>query len=75
MKEQRKTDQEPRTWFRTDRFFVSDGKWYFSTRERTTEGPFKSIEEAESMLILYIKVANSGYAKGNNTLDLELQPL
>ncbi len=40
-------NEEPKTWFRSDRFFRSDDKWYFYTREGITVGPYKTQFEAE----------------------------
>lgn len=40
-------NEQPRTWFRSDRFFRSDERWYFNTREGITVGPYRSRFEAE----------------------------
>jgi hypothetical protein len=40
-------NEQSRTWFRCDRFFRSDQKWYFNTREGITVGPYRSRFEAE----------------------------
>jgi hypothetical protein len=40
-------DEPPRTWFRSDRFFRSDQKWYFHTREGFCVGPYRTRFEAE----------------------------
>jgi len=37
----------PRTWFRSDRVFLSDGRWFFHTREGVDVGPYDSQFEAE----------------------------
>ena len=50
----RKTDERERTVFRTDRFFMSDGTWFFTTREGGNLGPFKSHEAAEEALVQYL---------------------
>lgn len=42
-----RTDERPRTWFRSDRVFLSDGKWFFHTREGIDVGPYDSQFEAE----------------------------
>jgi hypothetical protein len=44
-----------KTYFRSDRFFVEGGKWYFTTRENSIEGPFDSKEDAEQELMLYVR--------------------
>jgi len=50
----RQSDPKELTVFRSDRYFVVDGKWYFSTREGTNEGPFASADEARSHLTQYL---------------------
>lgn len=42
-----RTNERPRTWFRSERVFLSDGKWYFHTREGVDVGPYESQFEAE----------------------------
>jgi hypothetical protein len=39
-------DENPRTWFRSGRVFLSDGKWFFHTREGVDVGPYESQFEA-----------------------------
>jgi len=39
--------EQPRTWFRSDRVFCSDGAWYFHTREGVDVGPYRNKFEAE----------------------------
>jgi Domain of unknown function (DUF6316) len=50
----RKTDETERTVFRTDRYFTSDGKWFFTTREGGNLGPFESRRDAEEALLQYL---------------------
>jgi hypothetical protein len=40
-------NEQPKTWFRSDRVFRSDGYWYFHTREGIDVGPYKDKFEAE----------------------------
>ena len=40
-------NERPRTWFRSERVFLSDGRWYFHTREGVDVGPYDSQFEAE----------------------------
>ena len=40
-------DEEPRTWFRSERVFLSDQMWFFHTREGVDVGPYPSQFEAE----------------------------
>jgi hypothetical protein len=61
----RESDPNELRVFRSDRFFVVDGKYYFTTREGTNEGPFASADEARSYLTQYlidkgIKIAGDG---------------
>jgi pimeloyl-ACP methyl ester carboxylesterase len=39
-----------RRFFRSDRFYRRDGKWFLDTRESTREGPFNSLNEAKEYL-------------------------
>ncbi|WP_144392922.1 DUF6316 family protein [Pleionea sediminis] len=51
-----------KTWFRGDRYFHTAEGWFFLTRECTQEGPFRSQNEAENELMLYIrKITNPIY--------------
>ena len=36
-----------RTWFRSDRVFVTNGQWFFHTREGIDVGPYESQLECE----------------------------
>ncbi len=40
-------NEEPRTWFRSERVFRSDGFWFFHTREGIEVGPYRDKFEAE----------------------------
>ena len=42
-----RSKERPRTWFRSERVFLSDGRWYFHTREGVDVGPYDSQFEAE----------------------------
>lgn len=50
----RKGESEPQPRFRGSRFFHSMDEWYFITRERTVEGPFEHLAEAEEVLATYL---------------------
>ncbi len=52
----RNGDSAPRNWFRTDRFFQSEGEWYFMTREGSVEGPFESRRDAANRLATYLAI-------------------
>ncbi len=40
-------DERSKTWFRAERVFHTNGKWYFHTREGIDIGPYESQLEAE----------------------------
>ena len=40
-------NEQPRTWFRSERVFCSDGVWFFHTREGVDVGPYRNKFEAE----------------------------
>ncbi len=52
----RNGDSAPGNWFRTDRFFQSEGEWYFMTREGSVEGPFESRRDAANRLATYLAI-------------------
>lgn len=44
-----------RNWFRSDRFERENGQLYFQTREGSMEGPFSDMNEAQMVLLLYLR--------------------
>lgn len=40
-------NEKKKTWFRSDRVFITNGQWYFHTREGIDVGPYESQLEAE----------------------------
>lgn len=48
---------DTKNFFKTDRTFVVNGQWYFSTREGVDQGPFGSKVDAECEIALYIRRA------------------
>ncbi|MDJ0891005.1 MAG: DUF6316 family protein [Gammaproteobacteria bacterium] len=40
--------------FRSDRMFVVNNRWYFSTREGEEMGPYATREKAEAELVRYL---------------------
>ena len=54
MTTRRVTDDSERSVFQSDRLFTIDGRWFFSTREKTTLGPFARRNEAEAAVSDYI---------------------
>jgi len=71
MADVRRSDKEPKKWFRSSRFFKEQGKWFFYTREGTMEGPFSDLEHAELRLEEYIKIMNSGFMPRDSKLRVE----
>lgn len=43
----RRRNEAPKTWFRSERFFRSNENWYFHTREGIAVGPYRTRIEAE----------------------------
>jgi hypothetical protein len=60
----RKSDDKDVTVFRTDRYFLSDGKWFFTTREGTNHGPFDTHDDAECALTQHL--LDMGIKPGNS---------
>lgn len=50
----RKNEKE-KVWFRSDRCFSVDSKWFFTTREGHDVGPFVTREKAERGVHRYIE--------------------
>lgn len=50
----RATDPADARFFQSDRFFRSDGGWYFATREGVNFGPFTVRPDGEKALARYI---------------------
>jgi len=50
----RATDQADVYCFRSDRFFRSEGAWYFTTREGIDFGPFTVRHDGEKALVRYL---------------------
>lgn len=51
---QRKVDATPANHFRSERISVVNGRYFFSTREGTLEGPFFSKQDAEREVTRYL---------------------
>ena len=47
--------EEPSNHFRSDRFLLRDGSWYFHTRENTWQGPFSTKRDAGQGLARYLR--------------------
>jgi hypothetical protein len=50
----RKTDTDERVHFRSERFFLSQDKWFCTTREGKTLGPFQRRDDAVAALRDYL---------------------
>ena len=50
----RMTDSADTRFFQSDRFFASDGQWFFTTREGVDFGPFTVRSDGEKALQRYI---------------------
>jgi hypothetical protein len=46
--------EDSKFYFKTDRFIVQNGEWYYMTREGVERGPFESREAAERDSAMYI---------------------
>lgn len=59
--------EESKTFFRSERFYKIDGRYYFSTREGVEVGPYETKVDAEAGLDRFIdsiaKDGNTGVAK------------
>ncbi len=51
---QRQDDASERHYFRADRLFMTNGEWYFATREGIDRGPYGSRDEALRALAGFI---------------------
>ena len=51
---QRQDDASERHYFRADRLFMTNGEWYFATREGVDRGPYGSRDEALRALAAFI---------------------
>lgn len=74
MAHKRKTDLASKTWYRSERFMENNGRWFFVTREGTTQGPFDSRWDAEQMLEKYIEVEDSGMLTEDFSAELSMVP-
>ncbi|GAB1261424.1 DUF6316 family protein [Aurantivibrio plasticivorans] len=50
-----RANEEGRSWFRTDRFFIINNEWYFNTRECENVGPFSSLKTAQQGAHRFLK--------------------
>ena len=52
--------EPPRSWFRSDRVFMRDGAWYYTTRDEQRVGPFSRPEEASERLASFLSTVQDG---------------
>ena len=72
----RDTDDKDGHWFRSDRYFTSDGMWYFATRENTNFGPFPRYKNAMLSLRRYVQTQYSlSRVRGNDQKPEAEDPL
>lgn len=70
-----RTGEHEKTWFRSDRFFIVDHDYYFTTREHIDVGPFPDRDSAARGLSLYIQVMQQGDSKGIYASKIAMQGL
>lgn len=63
-------DEKPRTWFRSDRVFLSDQQWFFHTREGVDVGPYESQFEAEIESRMLKELLRERGAKGDASMSV-----
>lgn len=51
----RRSDTEEKLHFRSDRFSHENGVFFFSTREGTQQGPYRTHKQAELAADLYVR--------------------
>lgn len=63
-------DEKPRTWFRSDRVFLSGNQWFFHTREGVDVGPYDSQFEAEIEAGMLKELLRERAAKGGGSMNV-----
>jgi hypothetical protein len=63
-------DEKPKTWFRSDRVFLSDQQWFFHTREGVDVGPYDSQFEAEIEAGMLKELLREHAAKGDASMSV-----
>ena len=59
-----------KTWFRSERVFLTEGQWYFHTREGVDLGPYPSQFEAEIEAGMLKELLKSERKKGEEALSV-----
>jgi hypothetical protein len=52
-------DEGQKSYFRTDRLFLSNGEYFFSTREGVDQGPYATRDDAEKALRHYLQTQST----------------
>lgn len=72
----RSTDDDHTHYFRTERVFLSNEQYYFSTREGVDQGPYANLNDAEKALGHYVqtqrtmqRIRRRGPARSDDTFD------
>jgi len=47
-------NETPKLWFRSQRCYRTNGKWYFHTREGLSVGPYATLQDAEADATLLV---------------------
>lgn len=55
---QYRAGESPQTFYRSERMYFSNGKWFFATREGVDMGPYDNLDDAEADLMLLVRRAN-----------------
>ncbi len=63
-------DEKPKTWFRSERVFLSDEKWFFHTREGVDVGPYDSQFEAEIEAGMLKELLRERDSKGDASISV-----
>lgn len=63
-------EEKPKTWFRSERVFLSDHQWFFHTREGVDVGPYDSQFEAEIEAGMLKELLRERDAKGPASLSV-----
>lgn len=72
MTDQRRRTDPPsaRSHFRSNRLLEDSGRWYFSTREGTLEGPFEDRISAQKALAAYAAIMRLELIEPTSALSL-----
>ncbi len=63
-------DERSKTWFRADRVFHTNQKWYFHTREGIDVGPYESQLDAEIEASMLKELIKNSSLRGDSLVVL-----